>query len=248
MKFVGFTGPKGSGKDTAFEILQKKGKVRGKLSFAGPLKEICAKVSGLPIQYTTDPLLKEKELKEPIILTSRFLRQVKRELINWLPEVNEANEILYNTDKMSLSGYENQVCKSMRELLQVIGSWIREQAFEDWHVQAAFGEKVLGQLDGNMYAITDVRYENELEYLRTKFGEDFAMFYVERPEAEKQLAVATHSSETTVLRLREMIGEDFVLKNDGSIEDFEKIVLSASLPDTSDKVANKKSKFKYARK
>lgn len=248
MYFVGFTGPKGSGKDTAYEILNKKGKIKGKLSFAGPLKEICAKVSGLPIQYTTDPILKEKELKEPIILTSRFLRQVKKELTIWLPEINENKEVIYNVDKMSISGVENQVCKSMRELLQIIGEWIRNEAFQDWHVMAAFGDKVLQNLNGLVYAITDVRYENELEFLRNKFGEDFTMFYVERPEAEQGLLVSTHSSETTVIKLREMIGEDYVLKNDGSIEDFEKVVLTAKLPDTSDKVANKKSKFKYVRK
>lgn len=248
MRFVGFTGPKGSGKDTAYEILQKKGKVRGKLSFAGPLKEICAKVSGLPIQYTTDPILKEAQLKEPIVLTSRVLRQIKRELPVWLPEVNEANEVLYNVDKMSLTGYENQVCPSMRVMLQVVGSWIREQAFQDWHVMAAFGEKVMGELKGNSYAITDVRYENELEYLQKKFGSDFRMFYVERPEAEDQLKVATHSSETTVIKLREMIGEEAVIKNSGSLEDLEKIVLALDLPDTSDPVENKKSRFKYARK
>lgn len=251
MKFIGYIGPKGSGKDSAFEILLKKGKVQGKLSFAGPLKDICSKVFGIPPRLFVDPILKEKPFSDgPITLTSKVLRQVKKEIVSWLPEVTEDGYVRYNADKATLVGVENRQVASPRELLQVVGTeFIRERVYQNWHVEAAFGDKVLSELDGKAYAITDIRFENELEYLRNKFGSDFTAFYVERPEAEERLKTATHASELTAIELRKMVGEESVLQNNGSLEDFEKTVLNSKLPDVS-AAANpkKKSKFIYDRR
>jgi hypothetical protein len=67
---------------------------------------------------------------------------------------------------------------------------------------------------------------------------------VERPEAEDRLKVATHDSETMVLRLRAKLGDDAILLNNGSLEDFEQKVLDIKMPQEHYKVP-KKSRFVF---
>lgn len=153
MRLIGFIGPKGAGKDEAARILGEHSKIYGKLSFAGPLKKICQQLTGLHANFFNDPILKEKELKEPVVLTSRFLRSIKKELPLWVPEIQD-NKRLYNADTMSITGLENQVMKTPRQLLQIVGTeFIRDRAFVDWHVNAAFGEKAMSELKGTAYEI-----------------------------------------------------------------------------------------------
>lgn len=238
MKVIGFVGPKGSGKDTAADILKELKKADGKLSFAGPLKELCSEVFNIPIQLFQDPILKERpfvEMKkygENVPLDSRILKQVKRACTRYLPEYDSATGIMiYNIDRANLTGVEGREMKTPRELLQIIGTnFIRDKIKKDWHLLAAFSDKRLEKLkDNGVYCVTDIRFENELEFLKNKFGDDFECYYVERPEAEERLANAEHTSETTVLNLKEIVGEENILKNDGTIENFKKKVKSLKI-------------------
>lgn len=246
-RFVLFIGPKQSGKDTAADILiKKKGKARQKVSFAGPLKEICATASGLESKYMHNVALKEKELPNPIVADRRFWRNVKRELVKYLPEIDQDNNIIYNIDRVSLTGVENRVFKTPREMLQQVGTdFIRDKVFTDWHVQAAFSEANLDSYeDGYIYCVTDARFPNEYEFLKEKFGDDLVAYYIERPEAEEELAKATHPSELEILKIKELIPKKNIIKNDGTLEDFEKKIAKLKLPKASGKTGKKASKKK----
>lgn len=226
MKIIGFIGPKGSGKDTAAGILVKAKKARNKLSFAGPLKEICSEVFDISLNNFNDPALKELPLAKPIQLNSRVLRQVKIACAARLPEIDPETEMFRYVSTCPINGVEHRICKTPRELLQIIGTdLIRKNMYKDWHLEAAFSDLVLGKLAPSAtYCVTDIRFPNELELLQNKFGDAFTAYYVERPEAEKALEESTHESEKNVIVLRSMIGDKNVLKNTKGLKEFEKAV------------------------
>lgn len=249
MRIVSFTGPKGSGKDTSADVLKEAKIAAGSLSFAGPLKKICMKVFKLHHNLMNDPILKEKELSEPITLTSAHFRKINLEMTEHLDQ----DEFFYNPYKASIAGLEGMVIKTPRQLLQIIGTeYIRNRIHPDWHLQAAFSKTTLASLDQEgLYCVTDARFPNEYQFLADKFGEDFQGFYVERPEAEEKLAASTHASELQVLEVKKLIPEENILKNDKSIEDLKKSLLLKLGIEKPKKGNNKKgqstaNKFKFA--
>lgn len=233
MKVIGLIGPKGSGKDASYEILKKKGKAAGKIAFAGPLKSICSEVFNIPFIILNDPDFKERPFEEMekydnVVLTSRALKAIKLACCRKLPEFDpKTNTWLYNVDKVAITGVENRIMKTPRELLQVVGTdFIRNRVYSDWHLRAAFHDNVLMGLKSNgTYCVTDIRFPNELKFLQEKFGDSFSAYYVERPEAEDRLAEATHPSELGVLELRDLIPDTNIIKNNKTLAELEKRVL-----------------------
>ncbi len=251
MKIIGLVGPKGAGKDTVFEILQELKKSDGKLSFALPLKQICAHVFDLNNYHMNDPVGKERPFETPITLTNRNLRAVKNACTEYLdPLSKDGAQYLYNPNKASVSGLEGRVMSSPRELLQVIGTdFIRNQLFQDWHLHAAFTPRALKQVsqDG-VYCVTDIRFLNEYQFLVDKFGDDFTCYYVDRPEAEERLATATHASELESQKIKALIPEENIIKNDGTMKELTETLkaLKIDRPDPSQK-PKKGSRFKYGK-
>lgn len=248
MKIVSFTGPKGSGKDTSADILKKEGIADGKISFAGPLKKICQEVFGLHHTLVNDPIFKEKPLKNgEIVVTAKLLRKISQMMLDYL----DPDEFYYNPNKASVIGLEGVPLRTPREILQVIGTeWIRNRIHPDWHLYAAFSSKALASLnEDGLYCVTDARFVNEHQFLATKFGQDFKSFYIERPEAEEELAKATHDSERKVLEVKAIIPAENIILNDGSLEDLKKKLLSLGLKSSGPEVKVKKgqSKFKFAK-
>lgn len=231
MKIIGFAGPKGSGKDTAFEMMKRKGRIKAKLSFAGPLKQICSKIFELPPTYFDMRELKEKQLKEPKVLTNRVLRNILNELPKWLPETHGKYR-KYNLQSVSVAGLEGLVLNSPREILQIIGTdLIRGRVYNNWHIEATLGAYALSKLDQNAtYAVTDVRFINELEtILAIPNGE---VYYIERPEAEDTLGNAKHESELESIKIKEKLDSRYILKNTGDLKDFEKLLSALINPPT----------------
>jgi len=237
MKIVAFVGPKGSGKDTCADILINNKKAISKLSFAGPLKEICCKVFGLTQDQVNLPELKDKELDNPVVLNKRNLRLLKSELIKYVSEVQQGVYI-YNIDRITISDFEGRVYKTPREVLQQIGAeFIRAKVHPHWHILAAFGDNVLKRLDKEgTYCVTDVRFENELEFLRDKFKDNLKSFYINRQESEDKLSNAKHSSEVTVSELRKMV--DSEINNNGDIKSLTEMLV----PSVSSKKGKKRGK------
>lgn len=246
MRIVSFTGPKGSGKDTSADILKEEKIASGSLSFAGPLKKICAEVFKLHHNFMNDPVLKEKELAEPITLQSKHFRKINLAMTDHLDQ----DEYFYNPYKASIAGLEGRVIKTPRQLLQVIGTdYIRNRIDANWHLQAAFSKSTLAKMNQEgLYCVTDARFPNEYQFLADKFGEDFKGYYVERPEAEERLADGAHASELQVLEVKKLIDEDNIIKNDKSLEDLKKKLLALKLGSgkTKSKKGQSDSKFKFA--
>jgi hypothetical protein len=245
MKVIGITGPKNAGKDTVADFLKTLKKSHGKVSFAGPLKELCCNVFDIKPEVLVDRGLKEKEFKAPIILTSRLLRNVKKEMVKMLDPV----KYNFSVEKGAINGIEHITVFSPRELLQVIGTnFIRNRIDDEWHVKAAFADERLEKLGYETFCVTDVRFVNEYQYLADKFGDDFLGFYVERPCAEEDLAEATHASELQVIEVKKLVPESNIILNDGSLDDLEKTASKLNLDIVKKIVKPKGSRFKFALK
>lgn len=200
MKLLVFVGPKQSGKDASSAILKEAKIVRGNVSFALPLKRICAKAFNLGDNLFHDNTLKERPFAEPITVTIKHLRSIKDQLVDYV----SPHDHFYNINGIPASLFLGTQFKTPREILQIIGTeLIRNTVHQDYHCLAAFSEhnQKLSQISPNaLYAVTDCRFVSEYEYL--KKNHECLFFYVERPEAEQVLATATHASELEVLEVR----------------------------------------------
>lgn len=250
MHLIGFIGPKGSGKDTSYSILKELKKVDGKISFAGPLKAICGEVFNLHFNLLNDPILKERELREPITLTGRHIRQIRNLCEEYVNPVTPEGIILYRSNAISTVGLEGRVFKTPRELMQIIGTeLIRDRVWKGWHRAAAFSTKALSKLKTNgTYAVTDVRFLDEHEFLTERFEGSYKAFYVSRPEAEKALEGATHPSELETQRIRAVL-TDSVIYNSGTLEDLTGKLTNLDFgfnTATTDAAPPKGSRFRFA--
>lgn len=248
MKIVGLVGPKGSGKDTSYELLKELKKVDGKISFAGPLKLICTEVFGLHANLLNDADLKEKPMKEPITLTLKHIRKIRDLCEEYVEPVLNDGTLLYRSNAISVAGLEGLTFKTPRELMQVIGTeLIRDRVYKGWHRNAAFSTKALSKLKQNgTYAVTDVRFFDENEFLTEKFGDDYQAYYVARPEAEANLEKATHPSELETKKIREVISTTNIIDNSGDLEELKTQLgkLTLKVP-KSTKPKEPGSRFKY---
>lgn len=107
--------------------------------------------------------------------------------------------------------------KSPRQLMQLLGTeWGREQIHPElWLLLAKqnIGNRLeMDQSHYNGVVIRDVRFENEAEWIRRQGGH---VVHILRPEAQ---AVSAHSSESGIA----IHDNDFVVHNEGSIEDFQR--------------------------
>jgi hypothetical protein len=246
MIVVSFTAPIGGGKDASAKLLSDLKLSEGKLSFAGPMKDICSKVFNISREDMEDPVKKVEPFAQPFAFTRKHLRQILNLMVEFLP----TDEFSYNVSSVSEYGVVGTTMTSIRHILQFVGTEvIREKVHPDWHLQAAFSNRVMSRLnEAGTYCITDARFPNEFIFLRDKFAESFYGYYVERPEAEERLKNATHPSELKVLEVRALIGEDNVIVNDGDLEDLagklKKLPFVTGAKATSSK-KGKSSKFKF---
>lgn len=227
-QLIVMVGPKQSGKDTALALLKDEKLVSGKIAMAGPLKKICCSVFEMHHTLVHDVDLKELPFKGgPKVLDRKLLRRLKDEITTYVPPVDQYGRILYNINKVPVHGFENREFQTPRELLQIIGTdFIRKRVHTDYHLMASFHPSYLkksGITEDSIAMVTDCRFLNEYEYLRNNFSGIIKTIYVERPEAEANLAEATHASELGVLDIKKSLEGDenaFIIKNDGTLDDF----------------------------
>jgi hypothetical protein len=100
--------------------------------------------------------------------------------------------------------------KSYRQMAQTLGTeWGRQQVNENLWVLAAY-EKVKQFHEAGFHAIvTDVRFENEAEFIRSKGG---VVWHIFRPDAIK---VNSHVSEAGV----KFVEGDMTIVNNGTLND-----------------------------
>jgi hypothetical protein len=89
--------------------------------------------------------------------------------------------------------------------------WFKVQRHIDHYNQDTFGDKMNGMV------ITDVRFENEADFIRDNDG---TLIHVKRPGADGVVGVNKHKSENGVM----INPDDIVINNNGTLEDLETIV------------------------
>lgn len=105
---------------------------------------------------------------------------------------------------------------AVRTLLQRLGVAVRDHVHPD-----AWVSIVARQIDENPfthYVVTDVRFPNEVEAIRSRGGQ---IVRVRRPEVEAESIADTHVSE----RLWQEVEPDVEVWNDGTVDDLRREVL-----------------------
>ena len=189
---IGFSGRMGSGKGVLASVCEKHGYKR--LSFAMPLKELCAKI----LCITLDELIKFKNNVQSINL----------KIDDYICEII-ADETNLPFDKIKDACGENRIIATVREMLQFIGTDVIRNIDENWHVKAIVN---MMKPDGK-YVIDDIRFPNELDSLNHMGA---TCWYVVRPTVIR----LTHHPAEESLKWH-MFGKNVVV-NDLSLEDLEK--------------------------
>lgn len=183
MKLLGMAGVARSGKDTVAHYLKYTHHFRT-YAFADPLKEAASKMFGIPLEHFYDS--KYKEVTDP------FWGISPREMAQKLG--TEGGRRVFGEDL-----------------------WIKraEQEWNDYKDQFN-GKRDMSfypDRDENGFIITDVRFENEADFIRKNNG---IVIHVKRNSIEK---VREHESENGI----QILDNDIVIDNNGTVEElFEK--------------------------
>lgn len=197
MRIIGFVGKKQSGKSTAAKHLIAKGYER--LSFAGPLRELCIKAFNLPREYFYEERLKEHPIGDIVI---------DKNVIDLLLALEGLSPDALNRDlTRKLNEGAIFICNTPRQLLQKVGTEVFRQGVSDTY----WINKAINSLDKSKdYVLDDVRFINEAEALK---AEGAAMVRIKRAGLSSN---DTHASEMEI----DLIECDYCLYNDRTLSDF----------------------------
>lgn len=195
---LGVSGPIGSGKDEVGKALAPHGFVP--MSFAEPLRVAGAMVYGVPMRYFTERGLKELPLPNSNLSPRRILQ---------------------------LMGTE--VCREVCEPIWVKRTLLRmASVMHDLPGYAKNSRKRISASNGMRLVITDTRFQNEADFVRSVGGR---VVRVSRPDAAKAAIAngAGHSSEAGFSDFP----TDIHLANRGTLADFHKAAenLLGAVPD-----------------
>ena len=186
-RVIGLAGRLGSGKTELARICEEKGYTR--LYFALPLKQLVADLIGVGLDdinglknVEKDYNFGDKEYEIISVRTSIPLDNVREEM-------------------------SKHKCKTVRQLLQVIGTDLIRENNKDWHVNEI---RKMVQKDRD-YVFDDVRFPNELALIRELGG---ICWYIVRPKLDN---VSNHISETSI---RWQDCGTYVIINDGDLHTF----------------------------
>ena len=167
---IGFCGRLRSGKSELAKICTEHG--YKKLSFALPLKNLCADI----LDTSVEELNQLKNNNAQLNIT------IYKDICDIIH--NETNIPLNIIQEICL----NKTIKTVRHMLQFIGTDLIRKYNEDWHVNRL---KELMQNDEN-YVFDDVRFQNE-KHMIEELGGD--CWYVVRPNINN---ISNHISETSI--------------------------------------------------
>jgi len=169
----GICGTKGHGKDTFASLVVEAGKGFTVAAFANSLKRICQRVFGLSEAQCYDPDQKETPLPQPLVLDN-FLAGLSRETGLDLPAVG-------------------LVAYTPREVLQYVGTEYIRSTQEDYWLHRAFAD--IGS--ASKVLITDLRFLNEADALRSRGGKVVRILRIDKPGA-----VDDHASEACLEQIK----------------------------------------------
>ena len=197
-QIIGFGGQKESGKSTAALVLKKKYGF-AEVSFAAPLKKVCAAAMGMTYATFDAPDKKDVPFEKPIRLGTLLLNSLFEYLRLYGP-ISETQ-----TEYMLCKGM-NKVVSTPRELLQYVGTDLIRQCVDSNFWCRAFEKELKGH---DKFVIPDLRFENERDCVKSLGG---TLVLIKRPNA----APSAHVSENS---LGEDSEYDHVITNHSNIDD-----------------------------
>ncbi len=198
MRLIAFVGKKQSGKSTsAKHLIEAKGYQR--LSFAQPLRDLCAKAFELPESYFTDERLKEHPIGDIIIGKDCVVELLKLEGLTFSDLTPEAQE--------RWNGGAVLVCLTPRQILQKVGSEVFREGISNTYWIDKAGKSL--KPDGK-YVIDDVRFLNEGDFVKRHHG---SLVRIKRPGP---VSSDTHISEMEM----DAIETDFTILNTQPLPEF----------------------------
>ena len=210
---IGLAGNAGAGKDTAAGFLVSTYGFR-QLALADNLKTLCKFVFQVSHAQCYDQKLKEKKFANPILLSPKHIEGI----LDFATRINGFDVTTEKIHKMYLYVGKLTTLKTPRELLQFVGTeLLRDIVDLDYHLKVA-KNKIDEGAENAMYVITDARFDNERLMIK-KWGGKTAL--VDRKRTDKEIGLPDHASEND---LGKTDNYDFILNNNGDIEDLAKEV------------------------
>jgi hypothetical protein len=206
---LGVSAKIGSGKDTFFEILQKKtNNAYENKKFAGKLKQIASIITGIPVEKFEDQDFKNTFLSDEWSYTQ------KEDFVSFDDCVSKKMTVRYFLQKLGT--------EAMRDNLHT-NVWVNA-LFSNYKPKyskyifdldmLSFEEMIVKRNNFEYHAswcITDVRFPNEFDSIKSRNG---ILIRINRPGIVQN----DHASETSLDNHK----FDYVIDNNGTIEDFEK--------------------------
>jgi len=204
VKIIGLCGTKGSGKDTAAEPLLDKGWAR--ISFADPLKDLCAATFNVKPAKFHHPEFKDLKFHKPLILGDDHADNFMAALDD-VPKYVTHKDLIYDA-------FDGREIHTARELMQFIGTDVVRHCVSNtyWVDLAEKKIKRWSAEDVNI-VFTDVRMANERDLVKD-YGGTIVRILREGSEEGK------HSSEIIDFPA------DITLTNDESITDLHKKIIA----------------------
>lgn len=202
LKVIGICGSKGAGKTTVYQMLKEVyGDLLQEVPLADHLKETCAKVSGLKLEYFVSQDLKERELENYVVLTEDRIKSIF-EAFN----LKEGEDYKYDEN---VRPHISRVFYTPRQMLQYVGTEVLRPIDPLIHVKTVIAKCQ----EGKVAVVPDVRFNSEFDYF-SKNSDSFLPLYVNNNDAEAAAATDGHKSE---LEFRDFAGKCFKIDNNGTL-------------------------------
>lgn len=217
---LAISGFAGSGKDTACDFLVKT-KNAQRVAFADTLKLLVSKQYNIPVNFLYDIQYKEKPLLNyKINPKDAFSLKVSEILFKeFRSESGECPSGYFITDDGSFFGTTlkgpEPLYHTPRSLAILEGS-VKRSVDPNFWVSTAISD--IKNLSNNLIVITDLRYRNELQQLKSSFGDNLYSIRIERFNSTNSL----DSSELDLVG----VTHDFHVENKNSLEEFYANILS----------------------
>lgn len=173
-KLIAFAGRKRSGKTCLAKLLQQEENAII-ITIADYLKHLCCDLMDMSYQELLEK--KDNGYTFDIVPNQR-----------WFNLISKRTNIDVDNIKNEL---EDKHIKTIRELLQVVGTDVIRKYNENWHVNKMI-EEIQSYSEDKLIVIDDVRFPNEKNAIFSLSGETF---FIIRPN---MLEVSNHASETSL--------------------------------------------------
>lgn len=167
---ISLVGVKRSGKSTASELLQDMLPDAKSVAIADKLKQVCSDAFDLDLIHFNSQDLKEEPLIYPLNLKIDGLSTI-------LESFKLPNSKAINVSSENILELATMKMRTPRQILQNVGMFVRDTFGKSIHMSHL-------DLSSSITIVSDVRFENEFQYLDKLKGYIHIPIYIENKEAE----------------------------------------------------------------